>query len=262
MKKQISLLLLTLFSFVAFSQQGNSDVFRKESFMSTSGNELPYRLLIPENFDSTKKYPLVLFLHGAGERGNDNEAQLKHGTSIFTKPENRTKFSAFVLVPQCPKEDYWASAKIDRSQQPVNFEFNYDNPLTPALESALELLDTYRHDAFIDTNRVYITGLSMGGMGTFEAVAKRPDFFAAAAPICGGGDPRFYGEKTAKVAFWIFHGAKDNVVSVEHSRTMYKRIRALGGKVIYKEYPNIEHNSWENAFAEETFLPWMFAMKR
>lgn len=230
--------------------------------MSSSGEVLPYRILRPLGFDKSKKYPIVLFLHGAGERGSDNEAQLTHGVSTFLTEKYRTEYPCIVIAPQCPKEGYWSSAKFTRDKYPIDFDFNYSYEITPALDAAIELLDSYIKDEFTDTSRVYITGLSMGGMGTFEAVGRFPELFAAAVPICGGGDTDSYNNETAQVPFWIFHGDTDGVVPVENSRKMYARLMELESDVKYQEYANINHNSWENAYKEVTLVPWMFSKKR
>lgn len=244
----------------AFSQ--DKSLYEKGAFVSSSGESLPYRVLTPLNFDTTKTYPVVLFLHGAGERGDDNEAQLIHGASIFLAEKNRTEYPCFVIAPQCPKEGYWASAKFTRDKYPIDFDFNYSYEITPALDAAIELLNSYIEEGFIDISRIYITGLSMGGMGTFEAVGRFPKLFAAAVPVCGGGDTISYDETTAKVPFWIFHGDVDGVVPVENSRKMYNRLLTLKSDVIYKEYPGVNHNSWEKAYSEQTLLPWIFSKKR
>jgi predicted peptidase len=243
-----------------FSQ--DKSLFEKETFMSSSGEVLPYRILKPLDFDKSKKYPIVLFLHGAGERGSDNEAQLTHGVSTFLTEKYRTEYPCIVIAPQCPKEGYWASAKFTRDKYPIDFDFNYSYEITPALDAAIELLDSYIEDEFTDTSRVYITGLSMGGMGTFEAVGRFPELFAAAVPICGGGDTGSYNSETAQVPFWIFHGDADGVVPVENSRKMYARLMELEADVKYQEYADINHNSWENAYNEVNLVPWMFSKKR
>lgn len=259
-----------LFLFIALSYSGHVfaqeasdlDLFEKNEFISSSGEILPYRFLTPKDFDSTKKYPLVVFLHGAGERGEDNEAQLKYGVGIFLKESNREKYPCFVVAPQCPKEGYWASAKFTRESYPIQFDYNYSYPITPALDAAVELVQDLISEKSIDASRVYITGLSMGGMGTFEAVGRFPSLFAAAVPVCGGGDVTAYNAEQAKVPFWIFHGDADAVVPVENSRKMYQRLLSQGAKVIYKEYPGVNHNSWENAYVEVSLLPWLFSKRK
>jgi predicted peptidase len=237
-------------------------VFKKENYISTTGQELPYRILYPENYDKTKKYPLILFLHGAGERGTDNEKQLIHGAKLFSDPANRKAYPAIIIFPQCPTEGYWSSVNINRNTSPFTLDFDYTRPIKPALQAAIELVQKIIVTEGVDKSRVYITGLSMGGMGTFEAVYRNPDLFAAAVPICGGADVEAYDKRVLKIPFRVFHGAQDAVVDVKHSRTIVGKLKTLDGKVEYTEYPEVNHNSWDNAFAEPDFLSWIFSRKR
>ena len=237
-------------------------LFEKKEYVSASGDTLPYRILYPENYDKAEKYPLVLFLHGGGERGKDNEKQLTHGVKVFLNPENRSQFPCIVMAPQCPEDSYWASVKFERTKYPLELDFNYSYDITKGLELAIELTkDIIRNEA-VDKKRVYITGLSMGGMGTFEAVYRFPKLFAAAAPVCGGGEVNAYGKKQAKIPFWLFHGDEDGVIAVDNSRAMHARLTALRADVKYTEYPGVNHNSWEKAYAESELLPWMFMQSR
>jgi len=226
------------------------------------GKVLPYRILYPENYDRTKKYPVILFLHGSGERGRDNELQLTHGAKLFINAENRKNFPAIVIIPQCPLESSWASTKADRTKQPVKFEFDYAAEPKWPLVAANELVKKIAKEEAVDAKRIYITGLSMGGMGTFESVFRYPELYAAALPVCGGGNTDLYDQRVKNTSFWVFHGAADAVVDVNLSRTMVEKLKTLKVKVIYSEYPGVNHNSWDNAFAEPTYLSWMFSQKR
>lgn len=234
------------------------ELFVKRYFISSQRDTLPYRILYPEDYDKKKKYPLVLFLHGGGERGNDNEKQLVHGTKIFLDPQNRKRYPCIVIAPQCMMDSQWPSAKYDRSKHPLALDFNYENEIPRAQRAAAELTLNIIKNESVNKKKVYITGLSMGGMGTFEMVYRNPGLFAAAAPICGGGDTKAYSKKQTSTRFWIFHGDADGVIEVRHSRAMYDRLKELKGKVRYTEYPGVNHNSWDNAYAERGFLPWMF----
>lgn len=256
----VSLLLLSTFSSVVMAQ--GTERYEKKTYAAQNGLELPYRLLLPDNFNPKNRYPLIIFLHGAGERGDDNEAQLVHGSSMFLSKQ--TDFPSIVVFPQCRKDSYWSSVQIDRNQSPEK-RFNYDysaSPQTPDLTAVIELIVDLQNQFKIDKKRIYIMGLSMGGMGTFEAITRHPKLFAAAIPICGGGDTRLVANFAKKVPVWIFHGADDNVVHVNYSRSMVNAIEAAGGKVKYTEYPNVNHNSWDRAFAEPDLLPWLFQHKR
>jgi predicted peptidase len=250
--------LLALALGVSLPALTQDSLYQKKVFHTANGLTLPYRLLLPENYDSTKKYPLVLFLHGAGERGTDNEKQLVHGAKLFLSEVNRKNFPAIVVAPQCPENDYWANVTIDRTTSPFTLAFDYSKRETKALAAAIELIKQLAIQEGVSKNRIYVTGLSMGGMGTFEAVHRYPKLFASAAPICGGGDTVRYSKQAAKVPFWIFHGDKDAVVGVNESRAMVTRLKALNAKVKYTEYGGVNHNSWDYAFAEPDFMKWLF----
>lgn len=258
---RITFVLFLLFvSFSVIAQ--NPSAFEKKVFTSSTGYALPYRILYPRNYTKNKKYPLVLFLHGAGERGNNNETQLVHGSRLFLDSVNREKYPAIVIFPQCPAEDYWANVTVDRSSMPLALEFDYSKPVTSALQAAIELVQNTLTKEHVDKKRVYISGLSMGGMGTFEAVYRFPDLFAAAVPICGGADVEAYDQRVSKVPFRVFHGSKDDVVRPGHSQEIVKKLKALNVAVEYIEYPEANHNSWDSAFAEPDFLSWLFSKER
>ncbi len=237
-------------------------LYEKRTYVNKDGHVLPYRILFPENYDRSKKYPIVLFLHGAGERGNDNEKQLTHGAKLFLQAENRKKFPAIIIAPQCPEESYWSSVNSDRTKRPMTFVFDYSKPSNVPLISSVELVNKIIADEAADVTRVYIIGLSMGGMGTFEAVYQYPNLFAAAMPICGGGDVARYDSRILKTSFWIFHGDQDVVVDVRNSREIVEKLKRLKADVKYTEYPGVNHNSWDNSFAEPEFLSWLFSHKR
>lgn len=236
--------------------------FEKREFTSKQGEVLPYRILYPKAYDSNKKYPLVLFLHGGGERGDDNEKQLVHGVKVFLDPEYREQFPAIVIAPQCPADSYWASVKFERTKYPLEMDFNFDYDITTGLRLAMELTRSVIKQEAVDKKRVYITGLSMGGMGTLEAIWRFPKRFAAAVAVCGGADVDAYRKKHAKIPIRLYHGEVDGVIAVDHSRAMFAKLQALGAEVAYKEYPGVNHNSWENAYAETDLLPWLFSQRR
>lgn len=252
-------LLLAVVTTVSLHAQGPD--YQARQYKSTSGFVLPYRYLAPA--DSAGRLPLVVFLHGAGERGNDNALQLTHGARLFTDATFRQQHRAYVIFPQCPTESYWSSVQVDRSKMPHDFRFDYANtPATPPLTAVMELVQSMIDAGKVDKHRVYIMGLSMGGMGTFEAVYRYPKVFAAAIPICGAGDEAAYNKSARKTAFRVYHGADDAVVGVNESRDMVKTLQALKVNVAYKEYPGVNHNSWDNVFAEPDVLSWLFAQRR
>ncbi|WP_411031634.1 alpha/beta hydrolase-fold protein [Spongiimicrobium sp. 3-5] len=218
---------------------------------------MPYRILFPDNYDQDKTYPLLLFLHGSGERGQDNEAQLIHGAKLFPQKEVREKFPAIVVFPQCPKESFWSNQ--DRAGDKIyRFNFHKKGKPTLAMATVQKLLKNLRRTLSVDKDRIYVGGLSMGGMGTFEIVRRNPKTFAAAFPICGGANPEIAPMLT-KVNWWVFHGEADNTVNYSYSQKMVDALKDEGGKVKFSLYPGVGHNSWDNAFAEPELLPWLFA---
>ena len=238
------------------------DVYEKKEFVFAEGKTLPYRILYPVNYDKTKKYPLLLFLHGAGERGRDNEKQLTWGSKLFITEENRKNFPAIVVIPQCPEESFWAVMKTDQTKQPPVRTFDYTVEPNWPLAAANELVKKLSNEEGVDKKQIFISGLSMGGMGTFESVYRYPDMYAAALPICGGGDVNHYDKRVAKVPFWIFHGDADAVVNPQLSRDMVEKLKSLKAEVRYSEYPGVNHDSWKNAFAEPDYLSWMLSHKK
>jgi predicted peptidase len=227
-----------------------SKLLEKKTFTDADGKMLSYRLMKPENYDSKERYPLVVFLHGAGERGDDNEKQLIHGVPEFAKPENRKKYPCFLVAPQCPEKKSWAGFGKRVSREP-----------SEQGRLVLELIAALEKEYSIDTKRIYLTGLSMGGFGTWDLLARRPDLFAAAVPVCGGGDPET-AAKIAQVPIWVFHGAKDGAVKVDRSREMVKALEAAGGHPKYTEYPDVGHDSWVPAYKDPEMMKWLFAQKK
>lgn len=223
---------------------------------------LPYRLLLPQNFDASKKYPLVLFLHGSGERGRDNEAQLTHGGRLFLNDTLRRSFPAIVAFPQCPPDGRWANVQTTTdSSGKRTFLFQEGGAPTRPMAMLENLLEELQRQHRIKEDQIYVMGLSMGGMGTFELVRRHPDLFAAAMPICGGAHPGTAGTlKNTK--WWVFHGAKDDVVPPQLSEGMVNALKAQGAPVKFTLYPEANHNSWDSAFAEPELLPWLFAQHK
>lgn len=264
MKKILLLLAITLICNLLIAQKTTStnnewkNDYKKKELVYAADKVLPYRILYPKNYDRSKKYPLVFFLHGSGERGNDNEAQLTHGGKLFF--DSASAYPAIVVFPQCPADNSWNSMLVDRTQTPPQRTFNYKKSPEPwPLAATYKLVTDLIKTEAVDKKRVYFSGLSMGGFGTFEMIWRHPKTFAAAMPICGGGDAMAYDKRVKKIPFWVFHGAADAVVDVKLSREMVDRLNKIGAKVKYSEYPGVNHNSWDNAFAEPDYLHWMFS---
>lgn len=257
-KKRILLFLSCLAFMVNYAQ---SNMYQAQVFVRGS-DSLQYRVLYPKDFSESEKYPVVLFLHGAGERGSDNTSQLVHGGALFSNEENRVNFPAIVLFPQCPQEDYWSRVAVDRSKQPLELTFEYSEGPTKALDLTMALMDSLVKESYVKQDQVYIMGLSMGGMGTFEMLYRKPDMFAAAIPICGGGDLQAAEAYAEQVPLWIFHGAQDNVVNPQLSLDITSKIMEYGGAPHLTIFGDANHNSWDPAFAEPKLLPWLFSQKR
>ncbi len=234
-----------------------ADGFIGKSISSAGGKDRNYAVHVPEGYTPDRAWPLIVFLHGAGERGDDGAAQTRAGIgpAIVKNPE---RFPAIVLLPQCPEGTEWSS-QLD------------------ALEAQLEAT---RGEYNIDPKRIYLTGISMGGYGTWQWGAIKTDTFAALVPICGGGDPgdiqallkvpggNPFGSHAsrvralAKVPIWAFHGGSDSVVPPERSRSMVAAVKAAGGNIQYTELEGVDHNSWDPAYQSEDTIVWLLKQKK
>ncbi len=245
--------ILFIISNTLFSQERDISSYLFKNF-SYNNDTLSYRLLKP--YRKTKEnVPLLIFLHGSGERGNNNKSQLIHGGNYFLKETENKKFNSYVIFPQCKKNSRWSNHKID----PWVSSNLYDETLLSNHSEMLVQLIFYLLEEFnIDTKKIYIMGLSMGGYGTFDLTSKRPDIFAGAISICGGANLSIL-DRAASVPHWIFHGELDRVVPVEKSRQAFELLSKLNSHHLYTEYKNTYHNSWENVFAEGDFMDWLFS---
>jgi predicted peptidase len=239
--------------------------FEPYRWVSAKGDTLRYRVLLPANYDPLEAYPLLLFLHGAGERGSDNTKQLTHGAKMLLA--KREDFPAIVVMPQCPADDYWSNVDIRMEKQEDGsskriFHFQEDGPPTRAMALLLEWLPALEKQYKVKKDQRYVMGLSMGGMGTFEIVRRMPNYFAAAVPICGGANPKT-AAKIKDTAFWIFHGQKDDVVPYELSEAMVLALQGFfkRAEVIATFFPQANHNSWDPAFADPELMLWLFRQK-
>lgn len=217
------------------------------------GRKFPYRLLKPAKIAEGTKYPLVIFLHGAGERGSDNDKQLAHGVPQFVA--NHDRYPCFLIAPQCPDGKKWVEVDwaTDSHTQPKD-PGEVGRLLLGLIEKSIQQLA-------VDPKRVYLTGLSMGGYGAWDLAARRPDLFAAVAPVCGGADEAM-AAKIKDLPIWAFHGAKDTVVKPARSRTMIAALEKAGGMPKYTEYPDVGHDSWNPAYGDPEFYLWLFAQKK
>lgn len=256
--------LFVFFLSISFCTAMGQDLsLYQKKWLVKGGDTLPYRILLPENFDAAKKYPLILFLHGAGERGRDNEAQLIHGSKLFLQDSIRNHFPAIVVFPQCAPNSFWSNVNIrlDSAKGKREFLFKKSGEPTVAMRLLESLLTELKKSYKLDKEQLYVGGLSMGGMGTFELVRRHPKVFAAAFPICGGAHPET-AKALKRTSWWIFHGLKDDVVPPEWSSLMADALKKKGADVRLTLYPDANHNSWDPAFAEKDLLPWLFSKHR
>jgi len=200
----------------------------------------------------------VLFLHGSGERGNDNELQLVHGADLFLQPKVRRDYPALVVFPQCAKNANWSGYTWNEDG---TINFNHSNEIVTHQKLLTALLLELNQNYSLDNDRLYIGGLSMGGMGTFETVRQNPKLFAAAFSICGGADPRI-AKELIHPKWWIFHGAEDKVVFPFYSSDMNEALQAVGAEVKFSLYPEVGHDSWNNVFVEPKLLEWLFRQRK
>jgi len=259
--KRVPFLLLALIAWTITSKAQDLKQYAKGIYVDKQ-DTIAYRVLFPEQFDPAKRYPVVFFLHGGGERGSDNEAQLTHGAKLFLEPGIRKEFPAIVIFPQCARDSYWSNtiASTD-SLGKRHFVFQKGGKPTKAMRALLGMVDNFLDKPYADKKQVYIGGLSMGGMGTYELLRRKPRTFAAAFAICGG-DNLDNVNKYKKVPLWIFHGGKDDVVNPRFSKEIADQLKIIGREVKYSHYPEANHNSWDTAFAEPTLLPWLFSHRK
>lgn len=249
--------LLPLTAMAGMPQVRVNGEYSYHTFTGSDSEPMPYRMLAPSAIDCGERYPLVVFLHGAGERGTDNEKQLTHGASIFSNPANADRFPAFVIFPQC-RDKSWTTDKTD----PREFMPGAPTPAESHTEKVLmELVKSVIAENPIDRSRIYIVGISMGGIAAYDLVCRHPDMFTAAVPICGAVNPdRLADAKDVK--FMIFHGEEDEEVPSICSREAYKALSAAGAQVDYVEFAGIGHECWSSAFNYPTLLPWLFAQTK
>ncbi|MBW8351851.1 hypothetical protein K0H71_20835 [Bacillus sp. IITD106] len=233
-----------------------------EKFLSFTYKTMPYRLFVPANYDSNTSFPLVMFLHGGGERGVDNIKHLmaSDGAIIWATPENQVKNPAFVLAPQAREDTNGGFGltrdKINNQKIELSRVFEVSDDLLLAHEILEKVIAEYN----IDRKRLYITGLSQGGFGTYNLNMAYPDLFAAMVPIAGGGDPK-KAELLVDKPIWNFHAEDDGVIPVDYSRNIIKSIENAGGKPIYTEYSadkGYDHGSWVPAYQNQEMIDWLF----
>jgi len=262
MEKIVSLLILVISIHISKAQDFSA--YKKELFIR-GVDTLPYRILYPENYRKEKPYPLVVFLHGAGLRGNDNEHQLAESGRFFLNDSVRKKFPALVVFPQCPADSMWyklpPSPPFDTTVE-VNHKMNTLALSTPERLVKL-LIDSLAEHKIADIKKIYLGGTSLGALGAYDLIIHYPDYFAAAFPICGQANVELYPKRASNVPVWIFHGAIDDIINPWPDRSLITALQHSGAKnAKYTEYPGLRHNIEANVFAEPDLFPWLFSFKK
>lgn len=194
-----------------------------------------YLLFLPEGYETQEKWPMIMFLHGASERGSNLDDVKRNGVARVV--EEKPNFPFIVVSPQCPRNEYWTLPQLSA------------------------LLDRARASYHVDLDRVYLTGLSMGGYGTWHLAAAQPQRFAAIAPICGGGNPN-EACNLKNLPVWAFHGAKDRIVPISESEKMVTALKACGGNVKFTVYPEAGHDSWTQTYNNPELYDWFLQHRR
>lgn len=235
----------------ALAQYSPQEMLKPLVYTNAFGETFPYRMSAPQFPAAGRRYPLILFLHGSGECGTDNLKQIKVGLPSLMRNLLKRPEPVIVVAPQCQTGNWWVRRLAMREDYAAAKE-----PM-PSLEVALELCRHVAAQGLADTNRLYITGLSLGGFGTWDAVQREPGMFAAAVPVCGGGDIRRV-SVIKELPIWVFHGTADKNVPVECSRRMVEALKQAGNRSVqYTEYEGAAHNVWDRAYADPEMLDWM-----
>ena len=258
MKHFLLLLLALMAGTYLQAQEQLTDISLFEAHHHIEGNDtLPYRLCRSEKADTkAKALPLVIFLHGAGERGNDNCMQLKHCINYFLEDTVTSRYPFLLMVPQCPNDRRWVNTDWSL------LEHTMDSVPTIELSCVMTVVDSLINCGAVDASRVYLAGISMGGFGVWDALQRWPDRFAAAIAICGGGDPA-YAHAMKNIPVYIFHGMRDETVMPLRSLQMYKALKDVGNEeAVLVTYPELGHGCWDEAFSTPGLFKWLFEKKK
>ncbi len=227
-----------------------------KTFVAQSGARLPYRIYAPGGEAPEEGFAVYMHLHGVGECGDDNRTQTTAGMELVRKIISNKGEEAIVLVPQCPVGSQWVNVPFSSGTYSAD-----EVELSMYLAAAMELLEAVQREYKVNPGRLYLGGLSMGGYGTWDLLARYPDVFAAAIPVCGGGDPT-KAEAMKDVAIRTYHSADDPTVPVSGTRAMVEALEKVGGNVTYREFTNLGHNCWTRAFGLPDQVNWLFSQSR
>ena len=261
--KKIILFIPAFILAIHFGQSQNLNLYQN-GMMIENNDTLRYRILYPDNYEHGKSYPVVVFLHGIGERGRDNQLQLTHGADLFVRNDVREKFPAIVIFPQCPPDMTWSYRveQYDSSLKKTVGRYPFHQPILWTENMVKELTDKLISSGIADKKRIYIVGLSMGAAGTYDLLVRFPNYYTAAITIAGENSVTLMAKNCKSLPLWIFHGAKDDIIDPQTDRTLYAQLKGIDPNLKYTEYPDANHNSWDPAFAEPDLLPWLFAQHK
>lgn len=247
---------VALLSFSALAAIPPEDLTVPKAYTNEAGKVLLYRWAEPAQVEPGKTYPLVILFHGAGERGDDNVAQLRHGAKDLLNYMKEQGIEAYFIAGQCPKNQQWVNVPWS------NLAHRMPAEPSEAMGLAMDLIERTMKTKAVDRKRVLVTGISMGGYGTWDIVQRRPEWFAAAMPCCGGGDTTL-AWKIRDVPIWTFHGDRDTTVPTSRSREMVSALWQVDGRIRYREYPGVGHGCWGATYADhDVVLKWFFAQRK
>ncbi|MBI1840600.1 MAG: alpha/beta fold hydrolase [Verrucomicrobia bacterium] len=243
------LVILAAMTRAAIGAEPGESAFLKRVYTNAAGARLPYRLLTPREMAPGREYPLLVFLHGAIARGDDNEEPLNWGPRLIQETLARQHRDCFVLAPQCPKGEGWTGSSF----------FSKDKD---ALTLTLELMQGPLAKEFrIDAKRRYLTGVSMGGIALWGYMAQTPGIFAAGVPVCAAGTPSMATDRAARFPIWAFHSDDDHLIPVQSARDMVEAWKKHGGSTRYTEYTGLKHSSWKKAYLDVEMFEWLFQQR-
>jgi predicted peptidase len=241
----------------------NTELLKKFTPMSYKDDimkkDLGFRLYIPEGYNTSEKYPLILYLHSGGANGDDNKSQIGPIAGKLISPIFQNISKSFVMIPQCPKGEQWVNTNFKK--KPFK---NYDQDSIPeshSMKMIVKALADLQKKYSIDNKRLYITGYSMGGSGTWDMITRYPDIFAAAVPVTGVSDPS-RAKDISHISVWAFHGVEDEISSVDNTRNMIRELKNNGSLCRYTEYPNIGHDLWSTVYSDAEMVKWLFSQQK
>ena len=256
-------LLLCIYSGCSRKKEYNMDLINKFEARIYKNKKfrgsLPYRLYLPENYNNSQKYPIILYLHDGGPRGKDNKSQICTISEWLISSSVQSIQKCFVMVPQCPKKSQWLNTTFKKTPF---LNYNQDEiPESNTMKMIVQEIQNLADEFSIDKNRIYVTGYSMGGSGTWDIITRYPKLFAAAVPVTGVSDPS-KAKLVAYMPIWAFHGQKDRVSLVENTRRMVKALKKHGSNCKFSELKDVAHDSWHLAYNNTEMITWLFNQKK